>query len=146
MHYIYIYIYIIYNNCWIVSCTENSARCPLASEQSRIMRNVIQWKTTSTSFINTRSFMSLLDNHRLKIVTNVQITIQWYQIRMTSIQEVNQVPVTHVGQSHPAKTFNGSHPLNAFAKQPILNAWKGSACQRHCQISEEGSHKHSVRL
>ena len=29
---------------------------------------------------------------------------------MTSIQEGTQVPVTHVGQSHPAKTFNGSHP------------------------------------
>ena len=31
--------------------------------------------TTSASFINTRrSFMSLLDNYQLKIVTNVQIT------------------------------------------------------------------------
>ena len=39
---------------------------------------------------------------------------------MMSIQEVAQVPVTHVGQSHPAKTFNGSRPLNVFAKQPIL--------------------------
>ena len=57
---------------------------------------------------------------------------------MTSIQEGTQVPVTHVGQSHPAKTFNGSHPLNVFAEQPILNAWKGSGCQRHCQISEKG--------
>ena len=25
-------------------------------------------------------------------------------------------------QSHPTKTFNGSHPLNIFAKQPILSA------------------------
>ena len=32
-------------------------------------------KTISASFINTRSFMSLLNNHQLKIVTNVQITI-----------------------------------------------------------------------
>ena len=31
---------------------------------------------------------------------------------MTSIQEGTQVPVTHVGQSHPTKTFNGSHPLS----------------------------------
>ena len=66
--------------------------------------------------------------------------------RMTSILEVTQVPVTHVVQSHPAKTFNGIHPLNVFAKLPILNAWKGSGCQRYCQISEKGSHKHSVRL
>ena len=104
-----------------------------------IMRNVSQWKTTSNSFINTRSFMSLLDNHQLKIVTNIQITKQWYQIRMTTIQEGTQVCITHVGQSHPAKTFNGSHPLNVFAEQPILNAWKGSRCQRHYQISEKGS-------
>ena len=86
------------------------------------MENVSQWKTASTSFINTRSFMSLLDNHQLKIVTNVHITIKLYQIRMTSIQKVTQVPVTHVGQSHPAKIFNVSHTLNVFAKQPILNA------------------------
>ena len=39
------------------------------------MRNVSQLKTASTSFINTRSFMCLLDNHQLKIATNVQITI-----------------------------------------------------------------------
>ena len=66
--------------------------------------------------------MSLLDNHQLKIVTNVQITIKWYQIKMTSIQEVTQVPITHVGQSHPAISFNGGHPLNVFAKQTILNS------------------------
>ena len=30
---------------------------------------------------------------------------------MTSLQEVTQVPATHIGQSHRAKTFNGSHPL-----------------------------------
>ena len=64
---------------------------------------------------------------------------------MTSIQEGTQVAVTHVGQSHPAKTFNGSHLLNIFTEQPILNAWKGSGCQRRCQISEKVSHKHSVR-
>ena len=65
---------------------------------------------------------------------------------MTSIQEGTDVPVTHVGQSHPAKTCDSSHPLNAFAEQPILNARKGSGCQRHCQISEKVCHKHSVRL
>ena len=46
-------------------------------------------------FINTPSFMSLLDNHQLKIFTNVQITIYWYQIRMTSLQEGTQVLATH---------------------------------------------------
>ena len=40
-----------------------------------IMRNSSQWKTTSASSNNTQSFMSLLDNHQLKIVTNVQIAI-----------------------------------------------------------------------
>ena len=39
------------------------------------MRKVSQSKTTSASFINTWSFISLLDNHQLKIVTNVQIAI-----------------------------------------------------------------------
>ena len=63
-----------------------------------------------------------------------------------TLQEGTQVPVTHIGQSHPAKTFNGSHPLNVFAEQLILNACKGSGCQKHCQISEKRSHKHSVRL
>ena len=56
---------------------------------------------------------------------------------MTSIQEVTQVRVTHVWQSRPGKTFNDSHPLNAFPKQLILNAWKGSACQRHFQVSKK---------
>ena len=41
---------------------------------------------------------------------------------MTSIQEGIHVPVTHAGQSYPVKTFNGSHPLNDFAEQPVLNA------------------------
>ena len=54
------------------------------------------------------------------------------------MQEGTGVPVTNVGQSHPAKTFNGNHPLNAFAEQSILDAWKGSGCQRHCEISEKG--------
>ena len=44
---------------------------------------------------------------------------------MTSLQEGTQVPVTHIRWSHPAKTFDGSHPLNVFAEQPILNTWKG---------------------
>ena len=66
--------------------------------------------------------MSLLDNNHLKIDTNVQITIQWYQIRMMSLQEGTQVPATHIRRSHLAKTFDGSHPLNVFAEQPIVNA------------------------
>ena len=66
--------------------------------------------------------MSLIDNHQLKIVTKVQITIEWYQIIITSLQEATQGPVTNIGQSHPAKAFNGSHLLNVFAEQVILNA------------------------
>ena len=42
---------------------------------------------------------------------------------MTSLQEGTQVPITHIGQSHPAKTLNGSHTLNVFVEQVILNAW-----------------------
>ena len=60
-----LYIYI---NSWVVSCIKKSAWCPLTSEQSSTMQNVSQWKTTSASFINTWSFMPLLDNHQLKMV------------------------------------------------------------------------------
>ena len=35
---------------------------------------------------------------------------------------INKVPVTRIGQSHLTKTFNGSHPLNVFAEQLLLNA------------------------
>ena len=67
-----------------------------------------------------------------------------YNIMVSNNNDVTpgrtQVPVTHIGQSHPAKTFNSSHPLNVFAEQLILNTWKGSGCQRHYQISEKGSH------
>ena len=61
--------------------------------------------------------MSLLENHQLKTLTNLQITIQWYQIRMMSLQEGTQNSVTHIGRNYPAKTFNGSHSLNVFAEQ-----------------------------
>ena len=48
-----------------------------------------------------------------------------YNILVSNKNDVNPGghpgPVTNVGQSHPAKTFNGSHPLNVFSKQPILN-------------------------
>ena len=40
---------------------------------------------------------------------------------MASLQEGTQVPVTHIGQSHPAKTFSGSYPLNVFADDLNLN-------------------------
>ena len=74
-------------------------------------------------YINTRSFIFLLRNHQLKIFTNVQITISWYQIRMTSLQEGDtQVRVSHKRPSHPTKTFDGSHLLNVSAEQLILNA------------------------
>ena len=75
--------------------------------------------------------------------TNYNIMVS---VRTTSIQEGTQVPVTHVGQSHPTKNSNGSHPLNVSAEQLILNAWEGSGWQRHSQISEKGSYKHSVWL
>ena len=58
--------------------------------------------------------MSLLDNYQCKIVSKVQITIKWYQIRMTSLQEGTQVSVPHIRQSHPPITF---HPLNIFTEQ-----------------------------
>ena len=86
------------------------------------MRNVSQWKTTSAPLINTQSFMLLLDNHQLKIATNVQIATYWYQIRMTSLQEGTKIPATHIRRSHPSKTFDGSHPLNVFAEESILSA------------------------
>ena len=56
---------------------------------------------------------------------------------MMSIQEGTQVLITHIRQSHPPRTLDGIPPLNFFAEQPILNTWKGSRCQRHCQISEK---------
>ena len=73
-------------------------------------------------------FISLLDNHQLKIVTNVQII-------MTSLQKGTQTPVS---EAVPHKTLDGRHLLNVFAEQPILDAWKDAGCQRHCQISEKG--------
>ena len=41
---------------------------------------------------------------------------------MALLQEGTQVPVTHIRQSHPAQTFDGSHLLNIFAEQPIQHA------------------------
>ena len=70
----------------------------------------------------------------------------FYQYSEFHVFTRQSLAVEKDGQSHPAKTFNGSHPLNNFSKDPILNARKGSGCQRHCQISEKGFHKHSVRL
>ena len=40
------------------------------------MRNMSQRKTISASFINTWSFMSLLDNRQLKIVTKVFLGLE----------------------------------------------------------------------
>ena len=62
--YLYVYLNIIYMYIYMYIYT-----------YIYIMRNSSQWKTTSASSNNTRSFMSLLDNHQLKIVTNVQIAI-----------------------------------------------------------------------
>ena len=66
--------------------------------------------------------MSLLDNHQLKIVTNAQVTIKWYQSRMTSLQEGTQVIFTYITRGSPAQTFHGSHLLNRFAEQQKLHA------------------------
>ena len=82
--------------------------------------------------------MSVLDNHQLKIINDVQITKSWYQIRMKSLQESTQVPVTRIRRSHPMQIYDGS--------QLILNAWKGPGCQTHCQIPEKGTHKDGTQL
>ena len=60
-------------------------------------------------FINTWSFMSLLDNHQLKIFTNVQMTIQWYQIRMTSLQEGTQVLPIQIKRSHNTAIIHNNY-------------------------------------
>ena len=65
---------------------------------------------------------------------------------MTSLQRGTQVPVTHLRESHPTQTFDGSQLLNVFAEQPIPDALKGPACQRRCQIPEKDLHKHGIRL
>ena len=54
---------------------------------------------------------------RSYFVTIIQ-TLQYIYIYIIYIY----IYITHVEQSHPAKTYNGSHPLSVFAKQPILNA------------------------
>ena len=64
-----------------------------------------------------------------------------YNIMVSNKNDVN--PGGHPGprhtkQSHPTITLNSGHPLNVFVKQPIVNAWKGCGCQRHCQMSEKG--------
>ena len=53
--------------------------------------------------------MSLVDNNQLKIVTNVQITVQWYQIKMTPLQKGTHVSVTHIRRSYPAQIFDCNH-------------------------------------
>ena len=60
--------------------------------------------------------MSLLDNHQLKIVTN-------YKLQYNA-PGGTQVPVTHIGQRHPAKAINGSHPLNVFCRTAKPNRLK----------------------
>ena len=124
--YICTFIYIIYIYTTILSCLlyQKSTQCPLASEQSSIIWKVNQWKIANVSFINTRSFMSLLHNHQLKIVSNVEITVKWCQIRMTSLQEGTHISVTHIRRSHSALTFDGNYLLNVFAEQLIQNTWK----------------------
>ena len=43
-----------------------------------------------------------------------------YNIMLSNRNDVTpggiQVPVTHIGQRHPAKTINDSHPLNVFCR------------------------------
>ena len=119
------------------------AWCLFTSEQSSIIWNMSQRKTTS-AFINAWSWMSLLGNHELKTVANMKITICWYQIRLTSLQRSTQVPVT-VRRSFPTQTFDGSHLLNVFAEQPIPDVFRGPACQRQPDIWKV-PHRHDILL
>ena len=82
-----------------------------------------QYNTKRESMKDYQCFFYLLDNHQLKNVTNVQITIQWYQIIIASLQEGTLVPVTHIGQSHPTKTFNGSHGCNLYVSNISLSIY-----------------------
>ena len=111
---------------------------------------VNQWKTTTnTSFINARSFISLQDNHQLKIVTNLQMTMTIYQMVWNYndlTPEAHPHLFRHKRLRHTAKRFDGSHLLIIFAEQLILDAWKCPGCLRHCQISEQGLQKHGVLL
>ena len=101
-----------------------------------IIRNGSQWNTTSASFINTLGFMSLLDNHQLKTyrLQHNTIKLEWRHSR----RALGWGPVIDIRWSHPAKTFDVSHLSNILTEQLILNAWRGSACEIHCQISEKG--------
>ena len=65
-----------------------------------------------------------------------------YNILVSSKNDVN--PRGHPGPRHARRTKPSCKNIqrsNAVAEQPILNAWKGSRCQRRCQISEKVSHK-----
>ena len=98
MHiYICIYIYIYIYNSWVVSCIiESACSMPARTEQSSVLRNVSQGKTTSSSFINTRSFMCLLDKYQLKTVTNGQN----YNIMVSNKKSVTPGP-RHTHRTKP---------------------------------------------
>ena len=59
---------------------------------------------------------------QLKTLTNVQLTMQWYQVRMTSLYEGAQVPVINIRRNNPTQIFDGSQLLNVSVEQPILKA------------------------
>ena len=70
--------------------------------------------------------MSLVNYDQLKTVTNVQITIIWYQIRMTSLERGTLAQVTHIRQSHLVQTFDGSHlsfmfKINTLIKEDYID-------------------------
>ena len=75
--YVCIYVCLYVSTYYFFSCLLCLKQCSMPArnrtDQYKVNRDSV--KTTRTWFINTRSFMSLLENHQLRIVTSVQITI-----------------------------------------------------------------------
>ena len=71
------FIYVEFTSFSVVLCIKKIVWCLLASEQSRIIQNMSQWKTTSSSFSKTRSFMSLIHNDQLKSHQLKTVTLQF---------------------------------------------------------------------
>ena len=74
-------------------------------------------KDYKSFFIKTRRFISILDNHQLKIATKVQIAKGWYQMRMTL-----HLSLCHKHTARLSRTNFRRLLLNVFAEQLILNA------------------------
>ena len=73
--YIYIYIYIIIIELSLVKKTVLDAHSQVKEQCNAKRESMKDYKHFFYQYINTQSFMSLPDNHQLKIVTNVQIKI-----------------------------------------------------------------------